>query len=413
MKHIKSLQVFFNEQLVGLLTSNLKNEIYFTYESSWIDNGFNLNPLDFKWNVQPQKAKDPHLFGGLHGVFSDSISDGWGLLLTDRALQQHYQWSKSSITQLDRLFFMGSRTMGGLTYKPTTDINTQEDNFSFSDIFLEHQKILQGEQEEVISSLYLHGGSPGGARPKALFAMKDNLVMSGHNTILPGYEAWLIKFFSDIDTVSTGKIEKAYSDMASDCGIFMEKTKLINVQINKKNISFFATKRFDRNENIRIHTASLSALLYASHRIPSIDYETILSLTQQLCKKQKEVEKAFDLMLFNVIMHNKDDHSKNFSYILNEEHQWELSPAYDLTFSNSLNGQHMSSLCGNGNPNLKDVLKTAKDFNIHNVSDKIKKMLYVSSQWNIYALRYDIPTKYMKDIEKSLQEISKKFNLTF
>lgn len=408
MKHIHSLQVFFNKDLVGSLHSNQKNEIYFTYDTSWLQKGFNLSPFDLSLDNKPQKAKDVTLFGGLHGVFADSISDGWGLLLTDRVLQQTYGWSKSSITQLDRLFFMGSRTMGGLSYFPTSSLKFSDDDINFCHLFLENQKILQGEKDEVISSLYLHGGSPGGARPKALFSTNGQKIISGNDQILPGYNAWIIKFFSEIDTVSTGKIEKAYSDMAFDYGISMMETKLIDVNVNAKNISFFATQRFDRNHNHRIHTASLSGLLYASHRIPSIDYETILSLTQQLCKNQSEVERAFDLMLFNIIMHNKDDHSKNFSYIYNNN-QWSLSPAYDLTFSNSFNGQHMSAVNGHGNPRIKEILKIAKDFKIINPQHKIDNLLAISANWNTYASRYNIPKKEKNDIHKSLTEIRSDF----
>ena len=107
---------------------------------------------------------------------------------------------------------------------------------------------------------------------------------------------------------------------------------------------------------------SVSGLLETSHRIPNLDYNDLMQLTLNLTKSFEEVEKLFRLMCFNVFSHNRDDHSKNFSFIYNEDlNKWELSPAYDLTSSYSINGEHATTINGNGvNPSLNDILKVAE-----------------------------------------------------
>ena len=71
-------------------------------------------------------------------------------------------------------------------------------------------------------------------------------------------------------------------------------------------------------------------------------------------------------MCFNVFAHNRDDHSRNFSYLYKEgEERWVLSPAYDLTYSNSLGGEHATMVHGNGaSPGMRDVLEVARDIGI-------------------------------------------------
>ena len=144
----------------------------------------------------------------------------------------------------------------------------------------------------------------------------------------------------------------------------MPETKLFPSKISS---GYFGVKRFDRKKSStdtirKVHMISVSGLLETSHRIPNLDYNDLMQLTLNLTKNFEEVEKLFRLMCFNVFSYNRDDHSKNFSFIYNEEFEkWELSPAYDLTYSYSINGEHATTVNGNGvNPDLKDILKVAK-----------------------------------------------------
>ena len=124
---------------------------------------------------------------------------------------------------------------------------------------------------------------------------------------------------------------------------------------------YFGTKRYDRERKdgklYRYHVITASALLEVSHEIPSLDYNELMKLTKILTK-DRDVEQMYRRMCFNVFAHNRDDHSKNFSYIYDEEHtRWELAPAYDLTYSNTYYGEHTTTVNGNGrNPGLADLV---------------------------------------------------------
>ena len=177
-------------------------------------------------------------------------------------------------------------------------------------------------------------------------------------------EDWIIKFPSSLDDSNIGKLEYLYSVCAKKCKIDIAKTKLFPSKISS---GYFGIKRFDRKKLStgairKLHMISVSGLLETSHRIPNLDYNDLMQLTLNLTKSFEEVEKLFRLMCFNVFSHNRDDHSKNFSFIYNEDlNKWELSPAYDLTYSYSINGEHATTINGNGvNPGLNDILKVAE-----------------------------------------------------
>lgn len=107
---------------------------------------------------------------------------------------------------------------------------------------------------------------------------------------------------------------------------------------------------------------SVSALLETSHRIPNLDYHILMRLTLKLTNDFSQLEQLYRLMCFNVFSHNRDDHSKNFSFLYNTKDQrWRLSPAYDLTYSNSIGGEHATTVDGNGrDPGIKELLAVAK-----------------------------------------------------
>ena len=108
-------------------------------------------------------------------------------------------------------------------------------------------------------------------------------------------------------------------------------------------------------------------MLETSHRIPNLDYDILMKLTLQLTKDMSECEKLYRLMCFNVFAHNRDDHSKNFTYLYREEEKrWTLSPAYDLTYSNSIGGEHATTVNGNGtDPGMDDILAVAKKIGLN------------------------------------------------
>ena len=143
----------------------------------------------------------------------------------------------------------------------------------------------------------------------------------------------------------------------------MPETKLFPSKICS---GYFGVKRFDRENNKKIHMVSASGLLETSHRLPNLDYNILTKLTYELTKNYKDIEQLYRLMCFNVFAHNRDDHSKNFSFIYDDiDKEWHLSPAYDLTYSDSFNGEHATTINGEGkNPTLDDILSVAKNIGL-------------------------------------------------
>ena len=349
MNKIKSLQVFFNEKKVGTLALMKNNIVAFEYDSNWITNAFSISPFSLPLKKQVFIPRiDP--FDGLYGVFSDSLPDGWGRLLVDRMLNSQ-NINPREISQIDRLAIVGETGMGALSYKPEYNLLEDKDyQEDYDNLALSCKKILNTEHSADLDNLFRLGGSSGGARPKILTKI-DN-------------EDWIIKFPSSLDDNNIGELEYLYSVCAKKCKIDIPETKLFPSKISS---GYFGIKRFDRKKlstgTIRkLHMISVSGLLETSHRIPNLDYNDLMQLTLNLTKSFEEVEKLFRLMCFNVFSHNRDDHSKNFSFIYNEDlNKWELSPAYDLTYSYSINGEHATTINGNGvNPGLNDILKVAE-----------------------------------------------------
>lgn len=349
MNKIKSLQVFYNEKKVGTLALMKNNIVAFEYDSNWITNGFSISPFSLPLKKQVFIPRiDP--FDGLYGVFSDSLPDGWGRLLVDRMLNSQ-NINLREISQIDRLAIVGETGMGALSYKPEYNLLEDKDyQEDYDNLALSCKKILNTEYSADLDKLFKLGGSSGGARPKILTKI-DN-------------EDWIIKFPSSLDDSNIGKLEYLYSVCAKKCKIDIPETKLFPSKISS---GYFGIKRFDRKKLStgairKLHMISVSGLLETSHRIPNLDYNDLMQLTLNLTKSFEEVEKLFRLMCFNVFSHNRDDHSKNFSFIYNEDlNKCELSPAYDLTYSYSINGEHATTINGNGvNPDLNDILKVAE-----------------------------------------------------
>ena len=236
--------------------------------------------------------------------------------------------------------------MGALTYYPERKFPEQRDNPDLDELARECQKILNTEYTDKLDELYRLGGTSGGARPKIMTSI--------------GNEEWIIKFPAHVDGKDAGKMEYDYSCCARKCEITMSETKLFPSGICK---GYFGTRRFDRvpdqNGIKRVHMLTAAALLELDFEQPSLDYHSLMKLTKILTKDHyADVESMFRRMCFNVFAHNRDDHSKNFTYLYDEEKdQWRLSPAYDLTYSNTYYGEHTTTVDGNGkDPGRKELL---------------------------------------------------------
>ncbi len=342
MNPVPKLQVFLDDRNVGTLALAVDQRIAFAYDSRWLSEGFSISPfsLPLENRVFLPKRFDP--FDGLFGVFADSLPDGWGRLLADRMLQK-YGIKPEEVDSLTRLSIVGNSGMGALRYEPTEHLGSYEMDLPLDVLSEECSKMLKSGNSEHLDQLFLQGGSSGGARPKV------NCKIQG--------EDWIVKFPSSYDPKDIGLQEYQYSLCAKRCGLDMPETRLLPSDLCS---GFFAVKRFDRCGSKRIHMVSAGALLETSHRIPNLDYTILMQLTMQLTRSFEEIQKLFRLMCFNVFAHNRDDHSKNFSYLCREG-KWQLSPAYDLTYSNSIGGEHATTVNGNGrDPGMEDLLTVAR-----------------------------------------------------
>ncbi len=347
MNEFRNLKVYYNDILVGQLAKTPTDLIAFEYDNEWINSGFSISPfsLPLKKNVFVPK---PDPFDGLFGVFNDSLPDGWGRLLVDRFLLKNGV-NPHEFDAINRLAVVQNAGMGALTYKPTHDFKETGSHLELDELSHECAKILASEYSEELDELFKLGGSSGGARPKILTKINN--------------EDWIIKFPSSYDPKNIGEKEYQYSICAKECGITMQKTKLFPSKICS---GYFGVKRFDRTDKKRIHMVSASGLLETSHRVPNLDYNILMKLTYEITKNYKDIEDLYRLMCFNVFAHNRDDHSKNFSYIYDDaKNEWHLSPAYDLTYSNSFNGEHATTINGEGkNPDTEHLLAVAQNAGI-------------------------------------------------
>lgn len=344
MREGNALQVFYDEKLVGTLAMTADHKAAFQYSEEWIENGFPISPFSLPLKKQVfVPTKD--YFDGLFGVFADSLPDNWGRLLLNRLLRAHKQ-NPDKLTVLDRLAIVGKSGMGALTYYPEKKIDEQYGDVDLDELAEQCRKILNTEYSDKLDELYRLGGTSGGARPKIM-------------TTVDG-EEWIIKFPAHVDGENAGKMEYDYSCCAKKCGITMSETRLFP---SEKCEGYFGVKRFDRisdkNETKRIHMLTAAALLELDFQQPSLDYHSLMKLTKILTRdNEKDMREMFRRMCFNVLAHNRDDHSKNFTYLYDDEKdRWSLSPAYDLTYSNTYYGEHTTTVDGNGrNPGRKELL---------------------------------------------------------
>ena len=369
-------------QEVGLLHQD-KQRIFFEYAPEFLKSGIELSPfkLPLKVGVFEEKA---HVFDGLFGLFNDSLPDGWGCLLLDRKLRKLGK-SYAEITPLDRLSLIGANPMGALEYEPAAEDSDLYGDIELDSLSGEVDRILEGEESLVLDELLKLNGSSGGARPKivAYVSSDRKQIIHGGKSVPDGFTPWIIKFSEKHDPQTSGELEHRYSLAAKAAGITMPETHLFPLKDGR---GCFGVQRFDRTPKGKVHTHTACGLLHASHRFASLDYENLLKLTWILTRNHADVVEMVRRMIFNVKSGNKDDHSKNFSFLLNEQLQWQLTPAYDLTPSAGINGEQTCMVNGKGrNITDADLIKTAATANISEAETKalIAQVNSALTQYNI------------------------------
>ncbi|MCQ2742271.1 MAG: type II toxin-antitoxin system HipA family toxin [Bacilli bacterium] len=331
LKRIAKLDVFFEEKKVGVLAYQDKYRIAFEYDEKWIEEGFSLNP--FYLPLQPGVfISQSKCFGGLFGVFADSLPDAWGRLLLDRYLSSR-GIDQTALGPLEKLGLVGDSSFGALSYRPSASLNEggQIDDLDYLND--EFQKLLVGQEADDIDSLYSLGGSSGGSRPKAYIKRKG--------------EDWIVKFPHRNDVSDIGECEYVFMKTAEKIGIKIPEIELIHTSMGR---SFFAIKRFDRRGKDKVFAISASSLLERDFSLPTLDYKDLFKLVSIMTKGDKEeMKQLYLLMCFNVFSKNQDDHGKNFSFLFDHiNKKWSLAPAYDLTYSPTVYGEQSTTVDGKG-----------------------------------------------------------------
>ncbi len=331
---------------VGMLAEE-NHRIYFEYDAEFLAEGVSLSPFKLPLQSGLLEHTDRE-FGPLPGLFDDSLPDGWGLLLMDRHFRRR-GIDPHSISPLDRLSYLGRRTMGALTYHPPHDSEGDRHELDLYLLGRNAEEILAGDAAEVLPQLMRAGGSPHGARPKVLVGVHGDRLISGETDLPDDYEHWMVKFAAKVDARDAGPIERAYALMAKAAGITMPETRLFDVKKGRDRRRYFGVKRFDRETGgRRVHVHTFANMIHSNFRIPSTDYADLLMVTRRLTRNHADVLRAFRQMAFNIAAHNRDDHGKNYAFLLPESGEWALTPAYDLTFSAGPGGEHTMTVGGEG-----------------------------------------------------------------
>lgn len=348
------------QRVVGVLAENQQGT-FFQYDTNYIEQHASLSPFRLEHTAQLQKAPaNPHY--GLHGVFGDSLPDGWGLYLMDRVFRQQ-GYKPQSITALERLAYLGDQCFGALSYEPQLAFDDIADSKEIALITLGREAVQEFEQgdSECLHELMAVSGS-GGARPKLNVTRFMNEVGKARYSTRKDAvgEKLLVKLTSNKFALQhyESLVEYLYMKIAETVGIEVPRFELIDVGGDR---FWLQQHRFDCTpEGGRYHMLSASGLLDASFREPSLDYIELIKATRLLCGV-KEAQKLVKRALFNFIMVNQDDHGKNFAFLADDNDTWSLSPYYDIVYSPSAYGQHMTAFHGNGvQPDEKALQEMAR-----------------------------------------------------
>ena len=331
---------------LGVLADDGK-EVLFQYSPQANAQGLELSPihLPLRNSAYPDQQAQYRSLQGVPGLLYDSLPDSWGFHLLNRRLKAR-GIDPATVSTLDRLACLGENTMGALTYAPATEHLAGLQGLTLGELAVEVQALLVDDSHAVLSELARAGGSPGGARPKVLVDFHPETgQMSTQVGLIEGAEPWLVKFPASNDEADSCALEALYASVAHGCDLGMMPTRFFELH---SGLCAFGTKRFDRDGRERVHVHTLAAMLHANFQIPSVGYADFFKLTRRLTRDRRELKKAVQRCVFNVLMHNRDDHAKNLAFLQDRDQTWHLAPPYDLTYCAGYQGEHFMDVAGVG-----------------------------------------------------------------
>ncbi len=421
-KKVERIDVFVWGQFAGALALDPKLGYYvFAYDKKFGKSGIELSPLHMLLN----DTEEPYVFTDLPEItykrlpalLADALPDDFGNALIDRYMAGR-GIARKQVTALDRLAYMGNRSMGALEFKPARGPKTKKPTaLQMNALVTEARKLVKGTIDDdentsaALRSIIEVGTSAGGARAKAVVAWnpKTKEIRSGQMDAPEGFEHWLLKFDgvgSDKELGASqdyGRIEYAYYLMATAAGINMSECRLLE----ENSRAHFMTKRFDREKgHIKHHMQTLCAMSHLDYKKKSTNsYEQLFLTILELKLGHAAAVESFRRMAFNIMGRNCDDHSKNISFLLKQGSAWELAPAYDVTFAHNPKGewtsQHLMSVSGKFKSFTRaDLLALADRFGIGEAPGIITNVKKAIKAWPSHAKKAGVNQKVTTTIQR-------------
>ena len=401
-----------SKTLVGVLAQN-RQGVFFQYDHGYLSRHPSLSPFTLPFDAGLHLAPpSPH--EGLHGVFADSLPDGWGRLLMDRIFRQRSIVS-NQLTAMDRLAHVGERGLGALEYQPGPEHSARgETRVDIWEAGEQARAVFDAEREDVPTALAF-GVSSGGARPKIeVYLPADGDPSQARLRPEPGFEAWLVKFTSTSLPLGheEGLCEAAYLTMAKEAGIETPEWRLLrgtSSHTGQPSV-WLALKRFDCSaRGGRFHLHSLAGLLDADFRAPTMDYEDLIKASQALCASAAVGRTQFARAVFNLLAANQDDHTRNWAFLQDDDGNWRPAPFYDVTFSPNPRGEHMTAFLGHGNdPPLDAMRQLAAQANFadwRHAREIIERVAEAISRWDRIAADLGVRLETRRLVERRLNEV--------
>ncbi len=395
------------------------NVARFEYDKDFVAKGIEPSPIMMpvqQGRVYSFGNLNRDTFNGLPGMLADSLPDTYGRALFDQWLALT---GRTSGNPVETLCFLGQRCMGALEFEPATgpasDGNMKFEIDSLVDVAREALSKKEGfgvnldtDRKAAIAEILRLGTSAGGQRAKAIIAYNKDTgeVRSGQITAPEGFGYYLIKLDGVSaeagfkETENYGRLEYSFSELVKRCGIDMTECSLIE----ENGRAHFLTKRFDRENGKKVHMQTLCGIAHYDFKLQrGYSYEQAFNVMRRLRLPYSQAQEMFRRMVFNVVLRNQDDHTKNISFLMDSDGKWRLSPAYDMGFAYNPTGAwtktHQMSINGKfDNLTRKDLMECAAVNNIKNASEIIDHTCDVASGWPILAKECGVPQSMIDSI---------------
>jgi serine/threonine-protein kinase HipA len=378
------------------------------------------NKLSLELEANKYSMFSPAQFDGAHkissiaavheiGLIGDAIPGAYGSKYLNRFFKDEFGRSPSVV---ETLAFIGSHGLGAIEFKPSSEEGEIDSELilTINELKMQSRRIYEGEHNIDIAKLIAVSNSAiGGARAKAAVgfnpANKKVYIGQKHASLPAGYKKCIVKFNSKEREEVTSyneeiKGEYLYYKMAKALGLTINDCWLIE----EDGVFHFATERFDIDKHgNRLHMHSFAGLIGSDASSFSTSYDALFRVANRLCVCDQDKAQMFKSMAFNLVFGNRDDHARNFSFLMTEKGEWSFSPAYDLTFSSHDQGGNKHQLkIGSGFADaakMVSIAKAASIIGINNSKEIFEEFIdFKHENLAVMSKEIDIDEKFYKNV---------------